>query len=135
MSTLSHSAAEALSCPAEDLTPGPDDDREDRELQVLQGGRKDSSGAGGPPGPPAAMEMVFFCQECGKETLHLRVTDAMRLIGRVSRSTIYFWMKRKWIHWRLLPNGHRIICRESLSRPVADGSTGDEGAVPPRLFG
>ena len=37
------------------------------------------------------------------------------LIAGVSRSTVYYWMDRAWIHWRELPSGRRIICQESLS--------------------
>lgn len=38
------------------------------------------------------------------------------LMAQVSRSTVYYWMDRAWIHWRELPSGRRIICQESLSR-------------------
>jgi hypothetical protein len=37
------------------------------------------------------------------------------LMAGVSRSTVYYWMDRAWIHWRELPSGRRIICQESLS--------------------
>ncbi len=41
------------------------------------------------------------------------------MIG-VSRSTIYYWMDRGWIHWRLLPSGRRVICMSSLSSSGAE---------------
>jgi hypothetical protein len=31
------------------------------------------------------------------------------LIAGVSRSTVYYWMDRAWIHWRELPSGRRVI--------------------------
>ena len=55
----------------------------------------------------------FFCEHCQKETHFLRVHFAVALAG-VSRSTMYYWMDRRWVHWRELPS-RRIICKESLS--------------------
>jgi predicted DNA-binding transcriptional regulator AlpA len=57
----------------------------------------------------------FFCEHCQKETHFLPVHFAVALTG-VSRSTMYYWMDRRWIHWRELPSRRRIICKESLSR-------------------
>jgi predicted DNA-binding transcriptional regulator AlpA len=57
----------------------------------------------------------FFCEHCTRETQFLPIHFVVALIG-VSRSTIYYWMDHGWIHWRELPSGRRIICRESLSR-------------------
>jgi predicted DNA-binding transcriptional regulator AlpA len=59
---------------------------------------------------------TFFCQQCSKETEFLPVFKAVKTAG-VSRSTIYYWMDRSWIHWRELPSSRRIICVESLSKP------------------
>jgi hypothetical protein len=32
----------------------------------------------------------------------------------ISRSTVYYWMVREWIHWQQLPNGRRVICLQSI---------------------
>jgi predicted DNA-binding transcriptional regulator AlpA len=56
----------------------------------------------------------FFCHHCQKETHFLPIQFAVALAG-VSRSTMYYWMDRRWIHWRELPSRRRIICKESLS--------------------
>jgi predicted DNA-binding transcriptional regulator AlpA len=55
----------------------------------------------------------FFCEHCQKETKFLPIPFAV-LLADVSRSTIYRWMDREWIHWRELPNSRRLICLESL---------------------
>jgi predicted DNA-binding transcriptional regulator AlpA len=55
----------------------------------------------------------FFCERCRKETKFLPIPFAV-LLTDVSRSTIYRWMDREWIHWRELPNSRRLICLESL---------------------
>jgi predicted DNA-binding transcriptional regulator AlpA len=63
----------------------------------------------------------FFCDHCQKETHFLPIHFAVALTG-VSRSTMYYWMDRRWVHWRELPSRRRIICKESLShqgRPEA----------------
>lgn len=44
------------------------------------------------------------------------------LLAGVSRSTVYYWMDRAWIHWRELPSGRRVICQESLSRQARQDS-------------
>lgn len=70
---------------------------------------------------------TFFCEVCGKHAQFLGVPRAVRAAS-VSRSTIYYWMDRGWIHWRLLPSGRRVICLESLSRSAHSGrapSTGE----------
>jgi predicted DNA-binding transcriptional regulator AlpA len=56
----------------------------------------------------------FFCEHCKKETKFLPIQIALAATG-VSRSTIYYWMDRRWIHWRELPSRRRVICKESLS--------------------
>jgi hypothetical protein len=59
----------------------------------------------------------FYCECCQKNTVFLTINKTIEL-AIVSRSTIYHWMDREWIHWRELPSGRRVICRESLSHPV-----------------
>jgi len=56
----------------------------------------------------------FFCEHCKKETQFLPIRCTVTLTG-VSRSTIYYWMERRWIHWLELPSHRRVICKESLS--------------------
>jgi hypothetical protein len=57
----------------------------------------------------------FFCECCQTHTRFLPISRA-RQIAEVSRSTIYYWMDRQWVHWRELPSGRRVICEASLSR-------------------
>jgi predicted DNA-binding transcriptional regulator AlpA len=56
---------------------------------------------------------TFFCERCRKETKFLPIHCAL-VLADVTRSTIYRWMDRNWIHWRELPTSHRLICLESL---------------------
>ena len=60
-----------------------------------------------------------FCDYCHKETKFLPLHSAIAL-ARVSRSTMYYWMEHRWIHWRESPSGRRLICEASLSRPMRD---------------
>jgi predicted site-specific integrase-resolvase len=46
--------------------------------------------------------------------MFLPIRNTIQVAG-VSRSTVYYWMERAWIHWRELPSGRRVICQESLS--------------------
>ena len=62
---------------------------------------------------------AFFCEHCHKETKFLPLHSAIALAG-VSRSTIYYWMEHRWVHWRESPSGRRLICEDSLSRPMRD---------------
>ena len=73
---------------------------------------------------------TFFCEQCSKQTEFLPVFQALKVAG-VSRSTIYYWMDRSWIHWRELPSSRRVICVESLSRPgnADPGETLDRAAA------
>jgi len=59
----------------------------------------------------------FYCEHCQRETHFLPIQFAVALTG-VSRSTMYYWMDRRWIHWRELPSRRRVICKESLSHPA-----------------
>jgi predicted DNA-binding transcriptional regulator AlpA len=65
--------------------------------------------------------MLFYCESCRKNTVFLTISKTIEFT-LVSRSTIYHWMDREWIHWRELPSGRRVICRESLSHSVRPGS-------------
>lgn len=67
---------------------------------------------------PSLISARFFCEHCQRETHFVPIQFALALTG-VSRSTMYYWMDRRWIHWRELPSRRRIICKESLSRPSA----------------
>jgi len=57
---------------------------------------------------------TFLCEHCGSQTQFASISRVLRVLG-VSRSTIYQWMQRGLIHWRLLPSGRRMICQASLS--------------------
>jgi len=54
-----------------------------------------------------------FCDKCGrmKELVTIRTT---LVLTEVSRSTLYYWMKKDWVHWLNIPSGRRVICRDSL---------------------
>jgi hypothetical protein len=57
----------------------------------------------------------LFCENCRKETAFLPIYLTTKVAG-VSRSTVYYWMSRGWIHWRELASGRRVICSDSLTR-------------------
>jgi hypothetical protein len=57
----------------------------------------------------------FFCEECQKETRFVPLHLARGLAG-VSRTTMYYWIQREWVHYRQLASGRRVVCQESLSR-------------------
>ncbi len=59
----------------------------------------------------------FFCAECGRETRFLPMHIARRFAG-ISRTTMYYWIRREWVHCRELASGRRVVCQESLSRPT-----------------
>jgi len=65
------------------------------------------------------LSAASICEYCHKETRFLALHSAIALSG-VSRSTMYYWMEHRWIHWRETPSGRRLICEASLSRPVPD---------------
>ena len=60
----------------------------------------------------------FFCEGCQKESNFLPIYTVTKIAG-VSRSTIYYWLERGWVHWLQLPSGRRVICEASLTRPAA----------------
>ncbi len=62
----------------------------------------------------------LFCETCQKESNFLPIYVATKIAG-VSRSTMYYWLERGWVHWRVLPSGRRVICEASLSRPAQRG--------------
>ena len=71
------------------------------------------------PAPvPSLFYATRYCKTCKKQTTFLPVYFAVAFSGR-SRRTIYNWMERGLIHWRPLPTGRRLICRESLILPTA----------------
>jgi len=59
----------------------------------------------------------LFCENCQKESNFLPIYMAIKIAG-VSRSTIYYWLERGWVHWLELPSRRRVICEASLSRPA-----------------
>jgi predicted DNA-binding transcriptional regulator AlpA len=65
------------------------------------------------------LSATHFCDHCQQETQFLPLHSAIVLAG-VSRSTMYYWMERRWIHWRESPSGRRLICEASLSRPMRE---------------
>ena len=60
---------------------------------------------------------TLFCACCGSEKETIPIYTAMRLVD-VSRSTIYNWMDKGWVHYARLPSGRRMICRDSLTQRV-----------------
>lgn len=56
-----------------------------------------------------------FCTTCEQHTDLITIRQATNLTG-VTRSTIYYWMKKGWIHWTEMPSRRRLICRQSLFR-------------------
>ena len=61
----------------------------------------------------------FYCDQCGKESHFVPIHRVLKITG-VSRSTIYYWIEKGWVHWIELPSQRRLICEESLlRRPVA----------------
>lgn len=78
---------------------------------------------------PAGVGATLLCEHCNCMTQFLGTSRAVRRLG-VSRSTIYYWMERGWVHWRLLPSGRRVICRASLSKAAPNSSPGPKTAGP-----
>jgi predicted DNA-binding transcriptional regulator AlpA len=67
---------------------------------------------------------LLFCETCHKQTEFLQIYSAIKLLG-VSRSTIYYWINKRWIHWCALPSGRRLICRNSLTVPACTPQSHD----------
>jgi predicted DNA-binding transcriptional regulator AlpA len=59
----------------------------------------------------------LFCENCQRESNFLPIHMVQKIAG-VSRSTIYYWLEHRWVHWRELPSGRRIICETCLSQPA-----------------
>ena len=55
----------------------------------------------------------FFCEHCRRDRAFLPIHFAA-VLANVSRQTIYRWMHRDWLHWRMIPSGRRLICLQSL---------------------
>lgn len=64
---------------------------------------------------------LLFCEECHKEARFFPLRQVTEMFG-ISRSTLYLWMDRRWIHWRELPSSRRIICSESLSHRAGNSA-------------
>jgi hypothetical protein len=56
---------------------------------------------------------VIYCDQCKAERDLLPIYRAVAVVG-VSRSTIYYWIDKKWVHWKELASGRRVICLHSL---------------------
>lgn len=54
-----------------------------------------------------------FCSKCGQVKELVTIRTALGLT-EVSRATLYYWMKKDWVHWLKIPSGRRVICRDSL---------------------
>lgn len=65
--------------------------------------------------------LTLFCNKCHKETLHVRFQRAREIAG-VSRSTLYYWLNKEWIHWKELPSGRKLVCQDSLIRDGRDAA-------------
>jgi hypothetical protein len=61
----------------------------------------------------------FYCDHCGKETHFVPIHRAIVITG-VSRSTIYYWIDKEWVHWVPLPSNRKVICEESLHGRLAE---------------
>src|SRR5260370_42526653 len=62
------------------------------------------------------LSAAHFCDHCQQETQFLPLHSAIVLAG-VSRSTMYYWMERRWIHWRAEPSGRLPTSLASLNLP------------------
>lgn len=88
-------------------------------MQVPPASTSASHASSLPMSSSPALGPTLQCEQCKCPTQFLGVSRAVRLIA-VSRSTIYYWMDRGWIHWRLLPSGRRVICLGSLSSSAGE---------------
>jgi predicted site-specific integrase-resolvase len=72
---------------------------------------------------------IVFCADCACEKEAVPIYKAMSLVG-VSRRTIYNWVEKGWVHCTHLPNGRRMVCRDSLvGRAGANGRPGNGAAT------
>ena len=55
----------------------------------------------------------FFCEQCQIERKFVPIHFA-GLLANVTRQTIYRWMHRGWLHWRMTQSGRRLVCLHSL---------------------
>lgn len=60
---------------------------------------------------------LLYCDECHTERDLLPIYRAVAIAG-VSRSTIYYWIGKNWVHWKQLASGRRVICRASLAHSI-----------------
>lgn len=59
------------------------------------------------------------CYVCGAragQSRRLVTVDAAARLCRVSRSTLYRWMREGVVEWIVLPGGRRRVCLDSLFR-------------------
>jgi hypothetical protein len=77
---------------------------------------------------------IFFCKVCNKETRFVPIHLTRKITG-VSRSTVYYWMDHRWIHWLELPSGRRVICQESLSHSARGSASGTRKNVSQSALG
>ncbi|MEO0249232.1 MAG: hypothetical protein ABIN58_06745 [candidate division WOR-3 bacterium] len=64
-----------------------------------------------------------FCRQCGQETEFVPIYRAMGIVD-LSRSSIYYWNEKGWVHWIRLASGRRLICRDSLFQHRAESEKG-----------
>ena len=62
----------------------------------------------------------FFCEVCRRESHFVPIHRAITIAG-VSRSTMYYWIDKSWVHWVMLPSKRKVICEESLQRKQSSG--------------
>src|SRR6266700_3933193 len=86
-------------------------------LRIYPDSPPSASPATGFTGGGGARMALFFCEHCRRDTKFLPIRITIQ-VAEVSRSTVYYWMDRAWVHWRVLPSGRRVICQESLSRQM-----------------
>jgi hypothetical protein len=70
----------------------------------------------------------FFCEQCKKETHFIPIHRAIQIAG-VSRSTVYYWIEKGWVHWTHLPSHRRVICEQSLKGGQPDPNKLSKGAA------
>lgn len=58
------------------------------------------------------------CGVCGLEADFVPIYAAAK-IAAVSRSTMYYWIQKRWVHWCELASGRKVICCNSLVRDLS----------------